>query len=158
MGHGLESVVNAVAPVLEQAISPLAAMIPIVGPAISKGIDMIQKARSLDEDAMNKIRTVKQLADAGVPAAIAAKKNLVAAQSLINKTEKAAELQMKGMSKPTTVRHPPIIESPWSETPPGQAAAKAAKESAKKSGAQAWRDAHEDIPMNLYRAGTMMRY
>jgi hypothetical protein len=70
--------------------APLLANLPMVGPGIKAGLDLLDQAKKLNPSAIEKIKTVKSLAEAGVPKAIAAKDNLLTAQELSRAAEKLA--------------------------------------------------------------------
>lgn len=69
---------------------PLLSNLPMVGPGIKASLDLLDQAKKLDPSAVEKIKTVKTLAEAGVPKALAAKANLQAAQELSKEAEKLA--------------------------------------------------------------------
>lgn len=77
--------------------APLVSSIPLVGPGIKAGIDLLNQAKGLNPSAIEKVKTVKTLAAAGVPKALAAEANLKAAQELSKEAEKLAA---KGASIP----------------------------------------------------------
>jgi len=69
---------------------PLLSNIPIVGSGVKAGLDLLDQAKKLNPSAIEKIKTVKSLAQAGVPKALAAEANLKAAQELSKEAEKLA--------------------------------------------------------------------
>ena len=78
-------------------MAPLLSNVPVVGPGIKAGLDLLNQAKALNPSAIEKVKTVKTLAAAGVPKALAAEANLKAAQELSKEAEKLAA---KGASIP----------------------------------------------------------
>lgn len=70
--------------------APLLSNLPMVGPGIKASLDLLDQAKKLNPSAIEKIKTVKSLAEAGVPKAQAAKDNLLTAQELSKAAEKLA--------------------------------------------------------------------
>lgn len=70
--------------------APLLSNLPIVGPGVKASLDLLDQAKKLNPSAIEKIKTVKSLAEAGVPKAQAAKANLLTAQELSKAAEKLA--------------------------------------------------------------------
>lgn len=69
---------------------PLLSNIPGIGPGIKASLDLLDQAKKLNPSAVEKIKTVKSLAEAGVPKANAALANLKTAQELSKEAEKLA--------------------------------------------------------------------
>lgn len=70
--------------------APLLSNLPFVGPGVKASLDLLNQAKKLNPSAIEKIKTVKSLADAGVPKAMTAKANLTAAQELSKEAERLA--------------------------------------------------------------------
>lgn len=78
-------------------MAPLLSNLPVVGPGVKASLDLLDQAKKLNPSAIEKVKTVKTLAAAGVPKALAAEANLKAAQELSKEAEKLAA---KGASIP----------------------------------------------------------